>query len=106
MIRFPAQVSVQNPLTMRSIGLALVRLQRHEDGINLRELLRVVHLQRPSLLHFVIRVENAKAFHAVRLSELLSPDLIGLVGVHQLSVVLIKGVDDERFSLGQEDAAK
>ena len=69
-----AKRSEEQRLTARMLA-STVRLNRHKDGVNILERLRIVGLQNPSLFAGIILVEDSEIARLVACRDLFGPRL-------------------------------
>src|SRR5690242_13855544 len=104
MIRINFQVGKEEWFSAWS-GASTAWFHRHENGIDLFQLLRVIELQYPSLLGRVVLVEDAKARSLLPVSSAAAPGL-KCAGTPKPSLLVeVIRVEHERFSFGIEDPA-
>src|SRR6266850_3271917 len=78
---------------------------RHEDGIDLFQLLRIIEFQYPSLLCRVVLVEDAKTGSLLFVKTAAAPRLKCAGTLKPSLLVEIIRVEDQRLSFGIEDPA-
>src|SRR5580692_5600046 len=104
MVRFLAQHGVEERLACRFFTTA-VRLDRDEDGIDLRQLSWIIATQSPAPVLFVIHVKNAQihglSFFSLR-RFLLAPGLERACVLNVWLVVQVESVKYQRFALRVE----
>src|SRR6266850_3759857 len=104
MIRVHFQVGKEEWLSAGLVASA-VWFNRHEDGIDLFQLLRVIEFQYPSLLGSVVLIENAKTRSLLPVSAAAAPRLKCAGTLKPSLLVEIVRVENEGLSFGVEDAA-
>src|SRR5712692_3772111 len=104
MIRVHFQVGKEEWLSAGLVASA-VWFNRHEDGIDLFQLLRVIEFQYPSLLGSVVLIENAKTRSLLPVSAAAAPRLKCAGTLKPSLLVEIVRVEDQRLSFGIEDPA-
>ena len=77
-----------------------------EDGVDLRENLRIVEGHRPPALTFIFLVENAQAMGYFHHAGLSTPDMKDDIRFHPLRIFQIVRVKDERFTFDIKYAPK
>src|SRR5580698_653299 len=82
------------------------RFNSHENSLDLIENLRIIELQLPPTVVFVVFVKNTHAQGMVFVSLLQTPGLECAGGAHSRLLIQIEGIEDERFVLGVENAAE
>src|SRR4051794_35890517 len=105
MVRRHPQVREQKRLAARLYALS-IQLNSHEYRIDLRKHLRIIGLQDPALLVYVVLIEDAKVAVMLGIVASTSPRLEGTGALHAWLLVEIVSVKDEGFALGVEDAPK
>src|SRR6266436_5894445 len=104
MIRIDFQVRKEERLPAWLVASA-IRFHRHEDGIDLFELLRIIEFQYPSLLGSIVLVEDAEIGSLLFVQSAAAPRLKRAGGLEPGLLVEIIGVENERLSFGVEDPA-
>src|SRR3981189_1199943 len=101
MIRVNFQVGKEERLPAWLVASA-VWFNRHEDGIDLFQLLRIIEFQYPSLLGRVVFVEDAEARGLLSIWAPTAPRLKCAGSLKPGLLVEIIRVEDQRFSFGIE----
>ena len=104
MISFP-KVRIHHALATGLLA-ATYRLYRDKHRVNFAYKAGILHLQRPAAFGLVIGIQKAEAADGSSFPLFLSPYLEGVFRIGQLGFVEIEGVEDQRFSFGQEDPAE
>src|SRR5271157_2336910 len=87
-------------------GNAISWLQRDEDGIDFAKDLGIIALEDPAPLGFVVGIEDSEVVDLRVLSFFLGPDPILVIRLLYFGIVEVVGVENQRFALCEEDAAK
>ena len=99
------EVGVHQLLAGRT-GRTAVRFDGNEDRTDFVEDRRIVKAQHPAFLGGVIDVENAEIDGGSRGPGNLAPSLERVLGIQNLGILEIEGVEDQGLPLGVEDAAE
>src|SRR6267142_3405315 len=104
MIRVNFQVGKEERLPAWLVASA-IWFDRHEDGIDLFELLRIIEFHYPSFLGRIVFVEDAKACRLLSIETAAAPCLKCAGTLKPSLLVEIIRVENERLSFGVEDPA-
>ncbi len=80
-----------------------VWFDRHKDGIDLFQLLRIIKFHYPSLLGRVVLIEDAKACSLLSIKTVAAPSLKCAGTLEPRLLVEIIRIEDQRLSFGIED---
>src|SRR5712664_1363120 len=103
MIRLNFQVGKEERLPAWLVASA-VWFHRHEDGIDLFQLFRVIEFQYPSLLGCVVFIEDAKTCRLLFVKTATAPCLKRAGALKPGLLVEIVRIENERLSFGVEDS--
>src|SRR5438128_1851102 len=106
MIRLAVQVGVHQVRAFGAGGVAIGGFQGHEDGINFAKKFGIVALEDPALLRFVVGIEDAQAPHLLVLALLHGPDAVLVIGLLDLGVAQVVGVEDQALALREKDSSE
>src|SRR5208282_4081995 len=104
MIRVNFQVGKQERLSAGLLASA-IRLNRHEDGIDLYQLCRIIEFHHPSLFGGAVLVEDAKAGSLLFVETAAAPRLKGAGGSVLRLLIEIIGVENQGLPFRVEDPA-
>src|SRR5260370_41767446 len=105
MIGVRLQVGVQE-LAARGPRTSTRTLDGHKNRVDFRQNARVLEFEYPTVLFLIVHKEDAQALSWTLGGPAGSPNLEGCIPPCGAPVSEIKGVEDQRLSLGIKDAAE
>jgi hypothetical protein len=102
MIRLEAEIGKEQPLATGMVA-ASVRLNGHEDGVDVGEEFGIIALKHPMLFCRIIRVQDPEVYGMSGVLALPSPSLKGGGFADAGLLIEIVSIKDQRFTLRVED---
>src|SRR5713101_6825377 len=108
MVGWRPEVRIKNGLTTWRSEWPSLRLQGHEDGIDLLQNLGILELHDPPMLALIIGIEDPQAQWLLftQLVAVATPGCVYKSAIRDLIRRQIVGVEDKRFALSIEGSAK